>query len=141
MPLDNQRHVAILASPPYQVLLIDGRSANSPVLAATYFLETSLRLAPPGETSAASPFEPRRITADEILPALDKYDVVVLADVGDLPRGSADQLKQFVERGGGLLVFGGENVTVEIDCVSRGRWIDCQVQSTERRTRPICRFG
>src|SRR6267142_2125956 len=97
LPIDNQRHVAILASPPYQVLLVDGRSATSPVLAATYFLETSLRLAPPGEVSAVSPFEPRRITADEILPALDKYDVIVLADVGELSRGSAEQLKAFVQ--------------------------------------------
>jgi hypothetical protein len=113
MPLDNQRHVAILASPPYQVLLVDGRSATSPVLAATYFLETSLRLAPPGETSAVSPFAPRCITADEILPALDKYDVIVLADVGELPRGAAEQLKQFALHGGGLLVFGGENVAAK----------------------------
>jgi aerotolerance regulator-like protein/VWA domain-containing protein len=111
LPLDNRRHVAILASPPYQVLLVDGRSANSPVLAATYYLETSLRLAPPGQTSAVSPFEPRRITAGEILPVLDKYDVIVLADVGELSPGTAGQLQKFVERGGGLLVFGGENVT------------------------------
>jgi len=111
LPLDDQRHAAILASPPYQVLLIDGRSADSPVLAATYFLEASLRLAPPGQASAVSPFEPRRITAGEILPALDKYDAIVLADVGELPRGAAELLRSFVERGGGLLAFGGENVT------------------------------
>lgn len=110
LPLDNQRQVAILASPPYQVLLVDGRSSASPVLAATYFLETSLRLAPPGETSGETPFAPRTIMAEEILPELDQYDVVVLADVGDLSAGTADQLKRFVSRGGGLLVFGGENV-------------------------------
>jgi hypothetical protein len=68
---DNERHVLILASKSYQVLLVDGRSANSPALAATYFLEASLRLAPAGELSPAALFEPRRITADEILPSLE----------------------------------------------------------------------
>jgi hypothetical protein len=113
LPLDNKRHLAILAAPPYQVLLVDGRSTAAPVLAATYFLEAALRLAPPGETSAVSPFEPRRVTADEILPALDRYDAVVLADVDDLDRSTAAELRRFVERGGGLLVFGGENLKVD----------------------------
>ena len=47
------------------------------------------------------------------MPSLDKYDAVVLADVGELSRGKAQQLKQLVARGGGLIVFGGENVTPE----------------------------
>jgi len=111
LPLDNQRHVALVASPPYQVLLVDGRSAASPVLAATYFLETSLRLAPPGEIDVTSLFQPRSIPLEDGLPALDKYQVVVLADVGEIDRGDAVKLARFVEAGGGLLVFGGENVT------------------------------
>lgn len=113
LPLDNQRHLLILASKPYQILLVDGHSANSPALAATYFLEASLRLAPAGELSAASLFEPRRITADEILPALEKFDVVVLANVGEVDKSDAAKLNRYVESGGGLLVFGGENVTAE----------------------------
>jgi uncharacterized membrane protein len=93
------------------VLLVDGRSATTPWLAATYFLETSLRLAPPGELDAASSFEPRRVAVDEFPANLDRYDVVVLADVGEMNDGDADRLGKFVERGGGLLAFGGENVT------------------------------
>ena len=111
LKLDNQRHVALVASPPYQVLLVDGRSATSPVLAATYFLDTSLRLAPPGEIDAVSLFQPHSVLAEDSLPALDKYQVVVLADVGELDRADAAKLARFVEAGGGLLVFGGENVT------------------------------
>ncbi len=111
LPLDNLRHVALLASPPYQVLLVDGRSAASSVLAATYFLETSLRLAPPGELDAASRFQPRTVSLEDGLPDLDKYHAVVLADVGEVERGDAAKLARFVDSGGGLLVFGGENVT------------------------------
>ncbi|MEX2026046.1 MAG: BatA domain-containing protein, partial [Pirellulaceae bacterium] len=39
LPLDNQRHVALLAADPYQVLLIDGRASTTPVLSSTYLLE------------------------------------------------------------------------------------------------------
>ena len=113
LPLDNKRPLALLASPPYQVLLIDGRQANSPVLAATYFLETALRLAPEGELYSASPFEPKSIAAGDRLPNLEKFDVVVLSDVGDLDRRDANEIAALVKRGGGLLVFGGENVTAE----------------------------
>lgn len=114
LPADNVRHVALLASKPYQVLLIDGRASPSPVLSSTYFLQSALRLAPEGELYSASPFEPRQIAAGDPLPSLDKYDVVVLSDVGDeLDRRDAQQLAGVVERGGGLLVFCGENVTPE----------------------------
>jgi hypothetical protein len=113
LPLDNERPVALLASPPYQVLLVDGRASTSPVLSSTYFLEAALRLAPPGELYSASPFEPRQLPAGDSLPNLDKYDVVVLSDVADLSRRDADKIAGLVERGGGLLVFCGENVTAE----------------------------
>jgi hypothetical protein len=113
LPLDNKRPLALLASPPYQVLLIDGRQATSPVLAATYFLETAMRLAPEGELYAASPFEPKSIAAGDRLPNLEKLDVVVLSDVGDVDRRDANEIAALVKRGGGLLVFGGENVTAE----------------------------
>ena len=113
LPADNQRHVALLASKPYQVLLIDGRGSPSPVLSSTYFLESALRLAPQGELYSASPYEPQQIAAGDPLPSLEKFDVVVLSDVGDLDRRDAEQLAGLVERGGGLLVFCGENVTAE----------------------------
>jgi hypothetical protein len=113
LPLDNQRHVAILAAQPYQVLIVDGRWSPSPVLCSTYFLEAALRLAPEGEVYAGSPFEPRTIASDERLPDLEKYDAVVLSDAPDLAGPDARDLAAFVERGGGLIVFTGENLTAE----------------------------
>jgi hypothetical protein len=113
LPADNVRSVALLASKPYQVLLVDGRASPSPVLSSTYFLESALRLAPEGELYSASPYEPRQIAAGDPLPSLEKFDVVVLSDVGDLDRRDAEQLAGLVERGGGLLVFCGENVTAQ----------------------------
>jgi hypothetical protein len=111
---DNVRHVALLASPPYQVLLVDGRASPSPVLSSTYFLQSALRLAPEGELYAASPFEPKQIFAGDSLPNLDKVDVVVLSDVGnELEARDCRELADLVKRGGGLLVFCGENVTAQ----------------------------
>jgi hypothetical protein len=113
LPADNLRHVALLASKPYQVLLVDGRVSSSPVLSSTYFFESALRLAPPGELYSASPFEPRMMDASESLPDLEKFDVVVASDVANWDRSAARALAEFVTRGGGLLVFTGENVTAE----------------------------
>lgn len=113
LPLDNERYLAILASKPYQALLVDGRSATSPWLAATHFLEASLRLAPPGELDDASSFEPTAVAADDLPAKFERFDVVVLADVGELDPRDAKRLAQFVDGGGKLLAFGGENVTPE----------------------------
>jgi hypothetical protein len=82
-------------------------------LASTYFLETSLRLAPADEVYSATPFEPRRVTTAEAFPSLDKFDAVVLADVAGLDARDAREIAGLVERGGGLLVFCGENTTAQ----------------------------
>jgi hypothetical protein len=111
LPADNTRPVALLASKPYQVLLIDGKDTTSPILASTYFLEAALRLAPPGELYSASPFEPQRVTVGESSLNLDKFDVIVLSDVGNLPGRTCQRIADRVKAGAGLLVFGGENVT------------------------------
>lgn len=113
LPSDNARPVALLASKPYQVLLVDGKDAASPILASTYFLEAALRLAPPGELYSASPFEPHRIGAAEAMPNLEKFDVIVLSDVAKLTQRTCRQIADRVNEGAGLLVFGGENVTAE----------------------------
>jgi hypothetical protein len=111
LPLDNERYVEILADQPYQVLLVDGRSATSPRSAATYFIERALRLEPPGEADPTVSFEPTQVSVDDLPAKLDRFDVVVLADVGELAADDAKRLSLFVQGGGGLLMFGGENVT------------------------------
>ena len=111
LPLDNERYVAILAAKPYQVLLVDGRSAASPWRSATHFLEAALRLAPSGELNEASSFEPTSVAADDLPSSFDRFDVVVLADAGALAAGELRRLAQFVSAGGKLLVFGGESVS------------------------------
>jgi uncharacterized membrane protein len=110
LPLDNERYVEVLAFKPYQVLLVDGRSATSAWQAATYFLEAALRPAPSGEVDPMVSFEPTQVSLDDLPSKLDRFDVVVLADVGEIDARDAKRLATFVEGGGGLLVFGGDQV-------------------------------
>ena len=114
LSFDNQRHVAVDVAPPLAVLLVDGAEAPARVLSETFYLDAALRLAGPGETFAEGPFQPREVRfADEGLPPLDDVDLVVLANVGGLNASEASRLADFVDAGGNLVVFTGENVTAE----------------------------
>lgn len=109
---DNQRHFAIMVASPYRVLLVDGRPHESTLLSGTYFLDSALRLAEPGETYADSDFQPvvHNYGDGSHLPELDRIDAVVLANVAEIAKSDAQQLADFVSKGHGLLVFTGENV-------------------------------
>ena len=112
LPFDDRRFLALSVAPPSRVLLVDGNPGRVPYEAATYFLQAALRLAPTGERYARSPFDPRTVTlaGGAVLPDLEKTEAVVLADVDDLGAADAQRLGQFVENGGGLLVFTGDRL-------------------------------
>lgn len=110
LPFDNQRHLAIMATPQYRVLVIDGEKNETSLLSETHFLQSALRLAPEGAAYAESPFVPSMKTGGR---PLTDFDVVILANVGDVGEREADRLKDFVEKGGGLIVFSGDQLTVE----------------------------
>jgi hypothetical protein len=112
---DNQRFFAISAAPAYRVLVVNGEESSRGGIADTHFLETSLRLAPPDESFAESPFAPEVVMVEDgaPLPALGSYAAVVLANVGGLSSEAAEQLAAFVRSGGGLVVFTGQKTTAE----------------------------
>lgn len=112
LPFDNRRHLAVMAAPRLRTVLLDGDHDSGPLLSETYFLETALRLAPPGQTDPESAFEPTVAAADG-LPDLSRADLVVLANVPNLTPADARRLGQFVARGGGLMVFTGDQVTAD----------------------------
>lgn len=117
LAFDNVRHLAVMAAPPWRVLLVDGDPREATYLAETCFLDLALRLAPRGERLESSPY-----TADVLpfsgadrpgLPDLAGYEVVVLANVADLAEQQAGRLARFVHGGGSLIITGGENVSAE----------------------------
>lgn len=112
---DNRRHLAVMAAPPMPVLLLDGDPDRRPLFSETYFLETALQLAPPGETYAGSDYRPKTVAFSETgpLPNLQPFRVIVLANVPRIEQPAAERLARFVAGGGNLLVFTGDNVQAE----------------------------
>ncbi|HEY2250667.1 MAG TPA: BatA domain-containing protein [Planctomycetaceae bacterium] len=115
LPFDNQRFVGLLCTPPLGVLLADGDPRDVPQLSETFYLEKSLRLAPPGEIFADSPYRPAAVPLAEgdRLADPSSQRIVVLANVGTLSKGDATALAKFVEAGGRLIVFTGDRVAAE----------------------------
>jgi hypothetical protein len=112
MPLDDSRHVALYAAARPRVLLLDGAAREVAALGEAYFLETALRLAPPGETVPDAPF---RIMvypygSDDRVPDLSQVDVLVAVNVAGFPAADAAKIRAFLDRGGSAVVFGGNNL-------------------------------
>jgi hypothetical protein len=115
LPFDDRRFLALSVAAPSRVLIVDGDPGRASYESETYFLQAALRLAPPGERFARTPFDVATVdlVASVDLPGLEKTAAVVLANVGSLSAADAQRLGEFVERGGGLLVFTGDRVRAE----------------------------
>ncbi len=129
---DDRRWLAFEARRPERILLVDGDPGASIYSQETYYLETALRLQVPGmegsssestsgQTEAAaafSPFETVRIDwngsgpdTTGTLPELDRFRVVVLCNVAEVPGPPARALTNFVSAGGQLVIFCGDRVS------------------------------
>lgn len=115
LALDNRRFLAFEARHPDRVLLVDGQEGRSVFANETYFLETALRLTTEETEGRLRAFEPDRMVWEtgEGFPRLDGFRVVVLANVRRLTSADGDRLKQYVEQGGKLLIFAGDQTTRE----------------------------
>ena len=90
-----------------RVLVVDGDPQTSLVQSDSFFLSRALN--PAGEQGSL--FLPTVILADGLnAAALDAYQVVVLCNVATLPDAFVANLQNFLRRGGGLLVFGGDKL-------------------------------
>lgn len=106
---DNSRCAVVQVRPITRVLAVDGDPANEPFRGATGYLATALRPRDDAETSRSLVVNPISWLS---LPAqkLEDWDVVVLANIAEVPAEQAAALLQFVQRGGGLIFFPGDNV-------------------------------
>ncbi len=121
LPFDDRRWLAFRGPPPDRVLLIDGEPGPSVFGNETYYLETALRLRLPGDEPAASasPYEPTRIPwsgQGSSLPDLSPFRVVALCNVADISPADAGALARFVESGGNLIIFTGDQVKARGIC-------------------------
>jgi hypothetical protein len=113
LALDNRRFVAFDARHPDRILLVDGQEGRAIFNSETYYLETALRLRTPEAGGITRSFEPERIVweSGKGFPRLDGYRVIVLANVRRLTDDDGQRLKEFVDAGGSLLIFAGDQVT------------------------------
>lgn len=109
LPADDTRTIALRAVSKVNVLLVDGKPAGEARDSAVFFLRNALR---PITSEQAARYVVRCTTtslSDVSTHRLEDYDAVVFADVGELPDPTLQSLPDFVQRGGGLMIFPGEH--------------------------------
>lgn len=113
LPPDDRRLLVATVREAVNVLLVDGDYKSEPFLAETDFLAQALA---PGE-SAEGGADPIRV---EVVPEsrlarrdLGVYDVVALCNVAQFSPVEVEALEGFLEQGGGVVVFGGDQVSAE----------------------------
>lgn len=112
LPEDDARHLSITVRRTVPVLLVDGRIGPTPLSGQAGYLATAL--APRPSATDVSLIEPKIVTELELDgEALDRYDVVALCNVRRLSQGQWKDIAAHVARGGGLMVFGGDLVSVD----------------------------
>jgi hypothetical protein len=117
LPVDNTTTRVIDVASELKVLLVEGKREVGPLGGSAAFLR--LALAPPSDgdvpgRSTLSYLAPE-VISDLELPdkVLADYRAVVLADIASITATMADRLRQFVDQGGTLVIFAGEQLDAE----------------------------
>jgi hypothetical protein len=120
LDVDDARHRVVNVASELKVLIVEGERGMSRLGGSGAFLE--LALAPPAAADAANQSGARSASyvAPELISDLElgnkvlpDYRAVVLAGVGQVQTAQAEQLKQYVEGGGTLLLFMGPQVSID----------------------------
>lgn len=117
LPIDNIQTRVVDVASEMKVLLAEGRRGIGPLAGSAAFLR--LALAPPGETEepgrASGSYLAPEVISDQELPdrVLPEYRAVALADVAAVTAQMADRLRTFVEQGGTLVIFAGEQLDAD----------------------------
>lgn len=107
LPIDNTRYLVGEVSSAVRALVVNGEPSGDAFDDEVTFLVTALR--PEGDVFSG--FEVRVIDETQLeQEPLDDFHLVVLANVYRVSEPAADDLERFVRRGGGLLVYVGDQV-------------------------------
>lgn len=109
--VDNHRYLLSDVGSGIRVLCVDGSPSSQPFRGETDFLKAALRPGSMGQPASGgillTTISSGGLKRDE----LQKHDIVILANLPDLPAEDAAALGDFVMAGGGLMVFVGDNTT------------------------------
>lgn len=108
LDVDNHRWLSLTVKQSIRVLCVNGKPAGAGFRGATDYLEVAL--APSGDSQ-------RGLIRPEVVPEsalveldLDAYDCIFLANVGQFTENEARLLHAYLQRGGGLVFFLGDQV-------------------------------
>ncbi|HEV8321221.1 MAG TPA: BatA domain-containing protein, partial [Myxococcota bacterium] len=105
---DDVRAFALVVHPAVRTLLVNGDPSTVTYRDELFYLEKALA---PGKAARAR-IDPTVVTLDRVDDvALDRFDVVVLANVPALPAAVVSALVDFVARGGGVLLAAGARLS------------------------------
>ncbi len=107
--LDNRKALAVEVQDAAQVLLVDGDPGERVELSETFYLASALD---PSEDGASGFSVTRTDEYDFPQKKLKLFDLVVLANLGRIPEKDVQRLEAWVKAGGGLLIFSGDQVSV-----------------------------
>ncbi|WP_417729729.1 BatA domain-containing protein [Rosistilla oblonga] len=111
---DNQYLAVVDVIDSIEVLMIDGDPSRKPMESETDFLAVALTPFSLGQMPLADLVETRIVTSDEVdQETLEWARVVIMANVAKLDDERTAKLQDFVQRGGGLIVFTGNKVDVD----------------------------
>jgi len=103
LPVDDIFWVQVPPEHTIKVLAVDGQPGLSQYQSELYFF--SLALSP---ERGISNVEVQQVSVDELKPSdLERNEVLVLANVKELPRQLVEAIRKFMEQGGGVLVSAG----------------------------------
>jgi hypothetical protein len=133
LPPDNTRYQAVYVPPPLPVLLVETRSGVKIYQEETFFLRTALDPNFGQTNHGLTGFEVETAPPEELYRRLatgsreGPYALVGVPALKRWPPGAAAALTGFVEKGGGLLLFAGEGLSVnhyttELGPLLPGRW-------------------
>jgi len=110
LAVDNVRHLAVEVVPAVRMLLVDGEASADSYDDELTFLATALR--PEGQVFSGNEV----VVVDEAGfedATLSTFHLVVLANVYRISEPLVESLERFVRRGGGLLIFLGDQVDAD----------------------------
>lgn len=130
---DNTRYQALYIPPPLPVLLVEPRQTVKIYQEETFFLRAALDPYFGQTNSGLTGFEVDTTTPDELVRRLDAgtrygpYSLPIIPAIKRWPPGASAKLTTFVQNGGGLLLFAGDNLsinhyTTELGNLLPGRW-------------------
>ncbi|MFO8058708.1 MAG: BatA domain-containing protein [bacterium] len=110
MTADNAYHFHLKGGQRVRTLIVDGEPGTSYMESETYFLDQALN----PRLYTRSRINPRTVTPHELNEEkLDDYQVLVLANTGELKQGTTERIKRFVKKGGGILLTLGDQVDAD----------------------------